>query len=119
MRQTLTHARGYSVGVLCLLLVGALVASVPRRAEAQQAKRAEVEAKNRQIEEENRKISDLNLTVSRAFMAGNEALSSKRYDEAIAYYDEGLAADPTHPGAPVLLTNKSVALRVQIGRAHV
>lgn len=113
MRQSLTHARGYSVGVLCLWLSAALIVSAPRRAGAQQAERSEVEAKNKAIEEENRKISELNVIVSRAFLAGNEALSLKRYDEAIAFYDEGLNADPMHPGVPSLLTNKSVALRAR------
>lgn len=113
MYQSITHARGYSVGVLCLLLSAALLASAPRRAWAQQAKPAEVEAKNKAIEEENRKISEINVIVNRSFLGGNEALSLKRYDEAIAFYDEGLATDPTHPGVPVLLTNKSVALRAR------
>ena len=37
----------------------------------------------------------------------------KNYDEAIARFDEGLQADPEHPGAPALLTNKTMALNAR------
>ena len=47
---------------------------------------------------------------TRTFKAGNDALKAKNYDLAIAQYDEGLTADPEHPGAPALLTNKTMAL---------
>lgn len=73
-------------------------------------KREELIAKNREIEEENKKIEASNAIVTRTAKAGNDALAAKNYDAAITQYDEGLAADPTHPGAPVLLTNKTIAL---------
>src|ERR1044072_4898045 len=60
---------------------------------------------------EKEKIKNANQVVSDAFKNGNAALMSKKYDEAIAQYDTGLNADPEHPGAPSLLTNKSSALR--------
>ncbi len=75
------------------------------------AKREEIMRKNAEIEAKNKKITESNTIVSRTFKAGNEALIAKRYDEAIAQYSEGIAADETHPAVPVLLTNKSVALR--------
>lgn len=75
------------------------------------AKREEIMRKNAEIEAKNKKITESNTIVSRTFKAGNEALIAKRYDEAIAQYNEGIAADETHPAVPVLLTNKSVALR--------
>jgi tetratricopeptide (TPR) repeat protein len=62
---------------------------------------------------ENEKISQSNEIILRTFKAGNEALLAKNYDEAIKQYDEGVAADPQHPGVPSLLTNKSVALRAR------
>jgi tetratricopeptide (TPR) repeat protein len=71
------------------------------------AKRAEVERKNAEIAAKNKNIEASNATVIRTFKAGNEALKAKRYDEAIALYDEGLAADPEQPS---LLTNKAFAL---------
>lgn len=76
-------------------------------------KMEEAKKKNAEIEEANKKITSANETVNRTFKAGNEALTAKKYDEAIALYDEGINADPTHPGAPSLMTNKSVALRAR------
>ncbi|HKC65734.1 MAG TPA: carboxypeptidase regulatory-like domain-containing protein [Pyrinomonadaceae bacterium] len=80
-----------------------------------QKKLEEAQRKNAEIVAGNKKIEEANATVNRTFKAGNEALNAKppRYDEAIALYDEGINADPTHPGAPALLTNKSVALRAR------
>jgi tetratricopeptide (TPR) repeat protein len=74
------------------------------------AKREELIRKNKEIEEANKKAEASNATVDRTFKAGNDALRVKNYDAAIAQYDEGLAADPEHPGAPALLTNKTMAL---------
>lgn len=75
---------------------------------ADRAKREEAIRKNKEIEEKNRKIEETNVTVERTFNAGNAALTAKNYDEAIAQYDAGLAADPEQP---MILANKSVALK--------
>ncbi len=77
------------------------------------AKAAELAKKNAEIIEKNKKIEESNTIVTRTLKAGNEALTAKNYDEAIKQYDEGINADPEHPGAPVLLTNKAVALRIR------
>jgi tetratricopeptide (TPR) repeat protein len=74
------------------------------------AKREELMRKNAEIEAANKKAESSNAIIDRTFKAGNEALKAKNYDAAIAQYDEGLAADPEHPGAPALLTNKTMAL---------
>jgi len=88
------------------------------------AKRAEIEAKNKEIMERNKKAEESNAVVSRTFKAGNDALiaaselskTNKReeaipkYTEAIAQYDEGLAADAEQPG---ILTNKALALKAR------
>jgi len=79
--------------------------------EAEKAKAAEMAKKNEEITAANKKIEDANKVIGDAFKAGNTALIAKNYDEAIKQYDAGLAADPEHPGAPSLLTNKSAALR--------
>lgn len=79
--------------------------------EADKAKAAEMAKKNAEITAENKKIENANQIISDAFKNGNAALLAKKYDEAIAQYDTGLSADPEHPGAPSLLTNKSAALR--------
>src|ERR687884_494212 len=87
--------------------------AAPSESAEDRKKREEMIAKNAEIEAGNKKIEESNATVSRTFKAGNEALNAKKYDEAIALYTEGINADPTHPGAPSLLTNKSVALRAR------
>ena len=80
--------------------------------DAEKAKAAaEIAKKNAEILNANKKIEDSNKVIGDAFKAGNTALIAKNYDEAIKQYDIGLAADPEHPGAPSLLTNKSGALR--------
>ena len=77
------------------------------------AKRAELIKKNAEITASNEKAKSSNEIIGRAFKAGNDALKLKNYDEAIARFDEGLQADPEHPGAPALLTNKTMALNAR------
>lgn len=77
------------------------------------AKRAELMKKNEEISANNEKAKNSNEIIGRSFKAGNEALKLKNYDEAIARFDEGLRADPEHPGAPALLTNKTLALNAR------
>jgi tetratricopeptide (TPR) repeat protein len=77
------------------------------------AKRAELLKKNEEITANNEKAKSSNEIIGRMFKAGNDALKAKNYDEAIARFDEGLQADPEHPGAPALLTNKTMALNAR------
>ena len=77
---------------------------------ADRAKREEAIRKNAEIEAKNKKIEETNTVVERTFNAGNAALGLKNYDEAIAQYDAGLAADPEQP---MILANKSVALKAR------
>jgi tetratricopeptide (TPR) repeat protein len=81
-----------------------------RESAADKAKREELIKKNAEIAASNEKAKSSNEVIGRSFKAGNDALKAKNYDEAIARFDEGLAADPEHPGAPALLTNKTMAL---------
>ncbi|HEX8891509.1 MAG TPA: hypothetical protein VF779_20340 [Pyrinomonadaceae bacterium] len=83
-------------------------AEAPKETPEARKKREELEAKNKEIMAQNEKNTKINDVINRTFKAGNEALSAKRYDDAIAQYDEGLAADAEQPA---LLTNKSIALR--------
>lgn len=90
--------------------------------EADKAKREELLRKNKEIEEGNKKIEAANAIISRTFKTGNEHLQAataaskaqnneqaiQKFTEAVAQFDEGLAADPEQPA---ILTNKAVALK--------
>lgn len=84
-------------------------AAAAANSEAEKARQAEIA----KIAEENKKIDNANQVIGDSFKAGNAAYSAKNYDEAIRLYDTGLAVDPDHPGIPVLLRNKSIALRMR------
>jgi tetratricopeptide (TPR) repeat protein len=71
------------------------------------AKREEAIKKNAQITAQNEKNKNINEIIGRTFKAGNDAYMAKKYDEAVAAYDEGLAADAEQPA---LWTNKARAL---------
>lgn len=81
-----------------------------RESAEDRAKRAELLKKNEEIKAANAKAESSNQIIEQSFKAGNEALKAKNYDLAVSKYDEGLTADPDHPGAPALLTNKTMAL---------
>ena len=89
---------------------GAATAGGAKETAEDKAKRAELIKKNEEIKADNAKAEASNEIIGRSFKAGNDALKAKNYDEAIARFDEGLQADPEHPGAPALLTNKTMAL---------
>jgi hypothetical protein len=74
----------------------------------EKAKREEMLKKNAEIEASNAKATETNKVVSDSFSAGNTALLSKNWDEAIKQYDLGLAADANQAA---LLTNKAAALK--------
>lgn len=76
----------------------------------EKAKREALAKEAAEIEAKNKKILEANAVVNRTFKAGNDALMAKKYAEAIAQYDEGLAADPEQPA---LLTNKALALKAR------
>jgi len=91
---------------------------------ADKAKREELMKKNAEIEAGNKKITEANEVIGRTFKAGNEALTAanlaskekrsdeavQKYTEAVAHYDQGLAADAEQPA---ILTNKAVALKAR------
>ncbi|HEY0080122.1 MAG TPA: tetratricopeptide repeat protein [Pyrinomonadaceae bacterium] len=68
---------------------------------------AEMAKKIAELEASNKKIEEGNVVVKRTFEAGNEAYRAKNYDQAIALFNEGLAARPDEAG---LLISKSFAL---------
>ena len=89
---------------------GTTTGTAPAESAETKAKRAEIERKNKEITEKNAKIEKSNEVVMRTFKAGKEARVAKRYDEAIAQFTEGLAADPEQAA---LWTEKSIALRLR------
>lgn len=89
---------------------GPAAAGETKESAEEKAKREELEKKNAEIMATNRKAEESNAIVQRTFKAGNEAVKAKNFDEAIALFDEGIKADPTHPGAPSLMTNRASAL---------
>ena len=96
-------------------MANAAVAAAGSGGESADARKAREELlrKNAEIEAGNKKIEEANTTVTASFKAGNDALNAKNYDVAITEYTKGINADPTHPGAPSLLTNRSVAYRAR------
>jgi tetratricopeptide (TPR) repeat protein len=73
-------------------------------------KAAEMEAERKRIEAENAKAQELNTKLPEILKAANDAFTAKRWDEAIAKYNEGMAADPTQSVFP---RNKAIALRTR------
>jgi hypothetical protein len=82
--------------------------SAPSESKEDKARRAELDRKVKEIEDKNKKIEEGNAVISRTFKAGNDAMAANKLEEAIASYNEGLAA---RPDEPALLTNLSEALR--------
>lgn len=58
------------------------------------AKREELERQAAEVAAQNTKNQDINAILGRTFKSGQEALSSKRWDDAVTSFKEGLAADP-------------------------
>lgn len=85
----------------------AAAAAGPGASAEDKARAEELRRKNEEIQKSNEKNVKINEVVGRTFKAGNEALKAKRFDDAIAQYNEGLAADPEQSA---LLTNKALAL---------
>jgi tetratricopeptide (TPR) repeat protein len=68
---------------------------------------AEMAKKIAELEAGNKKIEEGNAIVKRTFDEGNDAYKAKNYDQALALFNEGLAARPDEAG---LLISKSFAL---------
>lgn len=90
----------------------------------ERAERVKNEAKLEAAKAERAKAESSNTSVIGAYKAGNDLLTSAResakgnklpeaidkFGQAVTKYDEGINADPDHPGIPSLLTNKAIAL---------
>ena len=72
----------------------------------------EYDKKLKANQEARKKAEDANKIINEALKEGAAAFQVQNYDVAIAKFDEGYNADPEFEGsAPVMLTNKGVALR--------
>ena len=87
---------------------GSGAAAAPKESEEARKAREEYEREVKRVEEANKKVMETNAAVKAAFDAGNKAFTDKNYAEAVARYNEGLAADPSQA---VLNLNKSLALQ--------
>ncbi len=76
----------------------------------QKKAREEIEKQRAEITEKNKKAEESNTIVKKSLEDGNAAFNQKNFPEAITQYTNGINADPAHPGAPVLLTNRALAL---------
>src|SRR5947209_13825346 len=74
------------------------------------AKRAEMQKQLEEVNKKNEEITKSNDAVNRTFKAGNDAMTAGHVDEAIAAYQEGLAA---RPGEAALLIRLSEAYRMR------
>jgi tetratricopeptide (TPR) repeat protein len=70
-------------------------------------KAAELLAERKRIDEQNAKATAINAKAPELLKAGNEAFGAKRWDDAIAQYDQGIALVPDEP---VFYRNKASAL---------
>lgn len=84
------------------------------QAESADAKKAreEFEKKKAEVDAANKKATDSNAIYDKSLKEGNEAFAAKNYELSASKYDEALTYDSTHPSAPVLFSNKSIALRL-------
>lgn len=73
---------------------GGTAAPAGRESSSDRAKREEAERRNAEITAENQKATDVNAVLNRTFKAGQEALTTRRWEDAITSFKEGLAADP-------------------------
>ncbi|MEJ7849644.1 MAG: carboxypeptidase-like regulatory domain-containing protein [Pyrinomonadaceae bacterium] len=93
-----------------------IAAAAPPRtaatAEEIKKQQAEQQKQKAEIEARNKKAGDTNKIVNAVLKEGSDAYNAKNYDLAIAKFDEGYSADPDFEGsAPILLSNKGLALR--------
>jgi tetratricopeptide (TPR) repeat protein len=63
-----------------------------------------------EYEKEKERVENINARLSDALKKGNEALTAKKYDEAITFYDQGIQLDPSQWVFP---RNKAVAVRIR------
>ncbi|HEX8775170.1 MAG TPA: carboxypeptidase regulatory-like domain-containing protein [Pyrinomonadaceae bacterium] len=70
--------------------------AAPARSESKEerAKREELARQAAEVAAQNTKNQDINAILGRTFKGGQEALSARRWDDAITNFKEGLAADP-------------------------
>ena len=82
-------------------------AATPANSEEAKKQAAAMAAERERVEKENARAAELNVKLPEILKAGNAAFTAKNYDEAIARYNEGIAADPEQS---VFYRNKAVAL---------
>ena len=84
--------------------------SAPKLSEEDKKRAAAEEAERKRIEEQNAKAMGLNTKLPEILKSGNDAFAAKNYDQAVTFYDQGLALDPTQA---VFHRNRGSALRAR------
>jgi tetratricopeptide (TPR) repeat protein len=107
-RLTLDDIKKFEAGAGTAPAAGAAGAgSAPARESADdKAYKEELARRAREIEEQKTKFANLNNLVK----SGNDAFTAKKYDEAIGFFDQGIAAAPDEP---VFYRNKAVVQRAR------
>jgi tetratricopeptide (TPR) repeat protein len=77
-----------------------------RESAEEKAYKEELERRAKEIEEQKNKVANLNTILKQ----GNDAFTAKKYDEAIGFFDQGIAAAPDEA---VFYRNKAIALRAR------
>jgi tetratricopeptide (TPR) repeat protein len=106
------RVKGAAVGLLLIFTTSLNTLAQNTETPAEKARR-ELADRQKAVIAANESATRENEAIALAFAAGNAALAAKKYTEAIAEYDKGLAGAPNHPGASSLLANKSSALRAR------
>jgi tetratricopeptide (TPR) repeat protein len=105
-RLTLEDIKKYEAGGGAAAAAAAGGEAGRRESAEEKAYKEELERRAKAIEDQKAKVANLNTILKQ----GNDAFSAKKYDEAIGFFDQGIAASPDEA---VFYRNKAIALRAR------
>lgn len=89
---------------------GSTGGAAPANAGAARRASEEMAKKQAELDASNKKITETNVNLEQFMKAGNEAFNAKKYDEALAAYEQGIQADPEQA---VFYRNKAITLQLR------